>query len=107
MKHISNPLLVAILSQVAVAAASATVSWLPNPEPDIAGYRVYYKPTDTNAMTTVWTTNTSVRVDHLKQGRTYVFYVTAINTSKLESLPSESVRYTPTMLPIAKLNLAP
>jgi fibronectin type 3 domain-containing protein len=65
---------------------TATLSWNPNTEPDVAGYRVYVglasgvygPPIDAGHLTTLQVTN-------LALGQTYYFVVTAVNTSNLES----------------------
>lgn len=81
------------LTTMAAWAASATVSWLPNPEPDIASYRVYYHASDTNAVQTVSTTNTQTLVDGLVPGKLYLFRVSALNTAQFESPRSATVSY--------------
>jgi hypothetical protein len=72
-------------------ADSVLVSWSPNPETDISGYKVYYKNTTTGLTSSVQSTNAFAVVSGLNIGVTYIFYVTAWNTANLESDPSDSV----------------
>lgn len=72
-----------------------TVAWDPNPEPDIAGYRVYYGVAGsglTNIVNPVTSTQQSIL--SLVPQTPYWFYVTAVNTAGLESDPSEILTYT-------------
>jgi len=72
------------------------LAWDPNPEPDIAGYRLYsglitrcydkYVQVDAN-------TN-DVALLHLEPNTTYFFAVTAFNTAGLESLYSDELEIT-------------
>jgi hypothetical protein len=80
---------------LAIHPQSVTLSWIPNPEPDIAGYRVYYRATagDSSEVTDVGNT-TTFTVSNLVDGVTYVFSVTAYNSASLESQPSAEVSYT-------------
>ncbi|MEZ5329518.1 MAG: fibronectin type III domain-containing protein [Verrucomicrobiales bacterium] len=76
-------------------AAEVSVIWDANPEPDIAGYRVYRgmesgifpDTVDVGKMTTATLTN-------LIEGTTYYCVVTAYNTAGLESLPSAEISFT-------------
>ena len=85
----------------AFAEKSVTLTWPANPEPDIAGYFVYYGAASgayTNAVDAgIVTTNT---VPGLVEGTTYYFTVTAYNTLGLESDPATEVSFTiPTVVP--------
>ena len=87
-------LLLLIVVEIA-RAASVTLAWDPNTEPDIAGYRLYYGTPAGNFTTVVNTGNTTnTTVEGLQPGATYAFYVTCYNTSGLESEPSNVVTYT-------------
>lgn len=67
-------------------AGSVTVAWDPNPEPNIAGYTVYW-----GTQSGVYTASravvgaTSLTIPNLLDGRTYYFVVQAYNTSGLRS----------------------
>lgn len=76
-------------------AASVRVAWDPNPEHNIAGYRIYYGP-EPRAWTNVIDTGnqTTGTVTNLAHATTYFFYVTAYNTFQLESDPSDLLTHT-------------
>src|SRR4051812_16593763 len=71
------------------ATNSVTLAWDPNPEPDIAGYILYYGVASgiyTNSINVGHvTTNT---ISGLVEATTYFFVVTAYDTAGLESDPS-------------------
>lgn len=72
-----------------------TVAWDPNPETDIAGYRVYYGRAGTTVTNVVTPgTATQQQVVSLLPATQYWFYVTAFNTAGLESDPSQVLTYT-------------
>lgn len=77
-----------------LGAASVTLGWDPNPEPDIAGYRIYWRTNGgaylTNRFVAV-TNGTTGTVTNLSLGLTYRFVATAYNTSGLESDYSNEV----------------
>jgi hypothetical protein len=66
-------------------AASVTLSWNPNSEPDIAGYRVHYGTVAAPYSMTADVGTTSATINDLKNGVTYTFAVTAYNTAGGES----------------------
>jgi hypothetical protein len=67
-------------------AGQATVSWNPNSEGDLAGYKVHYGTQSHNYTQTVSVGNTTAAVlDGLTNGATYYFAVTAYDTSGNES----------------------
>ena len=70
---------------------AATLAWNPNPEPDIAGYKVYWG--DTNSSPTVLDVGkvTQRTFSNLTPNQTYFFYLTAYNTAGLESSASTTV----------------
>ena len=74
------------------AAQSVTLAWDPNPEPDIAKYKVYYGTQSGNPDQSFDAGNvTTTTVVNLADGTTYFFTVRAINTAGLESGPSNEV----------------
>lgn len=85
--------LVVSLALPAVAdAAGITVAWNANPESNIASYAVQYRPASgATRRLLVPATMTSVRVDNLTAGARYYISVVAINSSGLESAPSNEV----------------
>jgi hypothetical protein len=86
-------------------AQSVTLAWDPNPEPDIAGYILYYGLSSGNYTSTTNVGNrTTNTVSGLSSGVTYYFVVTAYNTSSLESDPSTEINYT---IPPAQANSPP
>ena len=74
--------------------AQITLTWNANPEPDIAGYKVY--ATDlANTNRTVFNVGSQTEASFEPvPGRSYSFAVTAYNTAGLESDPSSEVRFT-------------
>ena len=77
------------------AAESVTLAWDPNPDPTIAGYRLY-SGTGSRIYTQQLEVGnmTTTLVSNLADGRTYFFAVTAYNTAGAESIPSNEVSYT-------------
>ena len=87
--------------------AAVTLAWNANPEPDIAGYKLFWG--ETNATPTAIDVGnvTQAQVNDLVQGRTYRFYLTAYNTAGLESDASAAVIYTqPSPPPISVTTVA-
>ena len=77
-----------------VSAGTVTLTWNPNPEPDIAGYSLHYG-TAANPYSQVIDLNaTSAIVSNLITGVTYTFAVTAYNTGGGQSAYSQPVSYT-------------
>lgn len=67
-------------------AASVTLRWQANSEPDIASYNVYYgMETRTYGPPRPFGNVTSATVDNLTEGLTYFFSLTAVDTSGNES----------------------
>ena len=80
---------------VQAAPDRVTVAWDPNPETDIAGYRVYYGRVGTTVTNMVSPgTLTQQQVISLLPATQYWFYVTAFNAAGLESDPSQVLTYT-------------
>jgi len=88
--------LVFLLCSLAMThAATVMLAWDPNPEPDVAGYRIYYGSPPGNYTVVKDCGNvTNTVIEALEPGRTYAFYATCYNTSALESEPSNVVTYT-------------
>ena len=75
-----------------------TVLWDPNPEPDIAGYKVFYGTSsgDYTDCITVNSTQTSCEITGLPDGNTYYFAAKAFDASGQESeFSSEVSKYLP------------
>ena len=71
---------------------SVTVSWDPNTEADLAGYRVYYGTASRNYQVNVDVgLDTSKVIENLQSGIRYYFAVTAYDTANNESDFSEEV----------------
>ena len=87
---------------ISIVAAPGKLSmfWAPNPESDIAGYLVYRSidrntPIDnwTVLTSTVWT-RTTFTDQNVEPGKTYYYYLRAVDTSGNKSEPSEIVSET-------------
>ena len=80
------------LKSAVVLAGSATLSWSPNTENDLSGYRVYYGTESRNYQTKVDVKLDTVHiVENLQTGIRYYFAVTAYDTANNESDFSEEV----------------
>jgi len=89
------------------AVQSVTLAWDPNPESDVAGYRLLYRDATSEQVKVIDVgAETIVTVPDLREGRTYMFAVTAYNAAGLESLPSGELPYT-VPAPAAVLKLRP
>jgi fibronectin type 3 domain-containing protein len=77
-------------------SATVTLAWNANPEPNVAGYRLYYG-TASHAYTQVVAAgnSTTASVPNLVAGTVYYFAATAYNTAGNESLFSSEVAYAP------------
>ena len=89
-------------SQLSAAPAPGRISlfWPANAEPDVAGYLVY-RSTDANLPKDRWTvlttalgTRTTFIDENVDAGKTYYYYVVAVDTSGNKSRPSEVVSET-------------
>ena len=76
-------------------ANAATLRWDNNPEPDIAGYRIYLGETNTTPQRMDAGKTNAFSLAGLAAGKTYRIYVSAYNTANLESDPSQPITYTP------------
>lgn len=90
------------------AAPAVRIAWDPNPENNIAGYRIYFGQTSGGQTNIVEVGNNTVgSVTNLAFATSYFFYVTAYNVFGLESDPSETLNYTtPAFVPLS-LSLEP
>jgi fibronectin type 3 domain-containing protein len=84
--------LLALLFTLSLAAqsfdrATITFAWDANTEPDLAGYRLYVREGTNSYSRVASTTNTMCSVTFTNVAL-YSIYVTAVNTSTMESLPS-------------------
>ncbi len=81
-------------------AETATVSWDPNTENDLSGYKIYYGPSSINYDNVIDVGNTtSFTINGLVAGVIYFFVVTAYDFSGNESGFSKEVNFTPTQGP--------
>jgi fibronectin type 3 domain-containing protein len=82
------------LTLSAPATSSATLTWTPNTETDLASYRVYRSTTAGVYGSPIATipagTNTYI-VNGLAVGTTYFFRITAVDSANNESQPSNEV----------------
>jgi hypothetical protein len=101
-------------SQTASHATTVALSWNPNTEPDIAGYKVYYKADSSslpfNGIGAVEGSSpiealkqTSVNISGLDPNKAYFFAVTAYNTSGMESSYSDIYSIPETASPVTSL----
>jgi hypothetical protein len=84
----------AIFNPRALASASVTLAWDPSPG-QVAGYIIHTVRTNSQVITSDVGNTTTAAVNNLNSGEPYTFYVTAYNTNRAESDPSNSVNYTP------------
>ena len=71
---------------------SVTLVWDRNPEPDIAGYNVYYGRISGDYTRLVTVTDPTAMIG-VKGSKTVYFAVTAYNTNGVESALSEEVHW--------------
>ncbi len=77
------------------ANKSVKISWDPNTEADLAGYKVYYGTRSGQYDRVIDVGKvTQYRIDNLQPGKTYYFVVTAYDTANNESSPSKEVSAT-------------
>jgi hypothetical protein len=86
-------------------AAQAGFSWLPNPEPNLAGYKIHYGTTSRNYTSVIEVGLPALvdgrvhgNVDGLQEGQTYYFAATAFTATE-ESGYSTEVEYTVSQQP--------
>jgi fibronectin type 3 domain-containing protein len=82
------------------ALGRLSVFWSASPEPDIAGYYIY-RSTDPNLPKDAWTkltptlyTRTTFTDENVEVGKTYYYYVVAVDTAGNVSPPSEVISET-------------
>ena len=89
-------LLLGLGSARSALGGQVILAWDPNPEPDVAGYRLYY-----GFASGVYTANVDAgnaathTIDGLDDGRTHYFAVTAYDRAGNESGYSNEVSFTP------------
>jgi len=77
-------------------AAPITLAWSAAPDPDVAGYAVYYGLVSQSAVTRVNVgANLSCKITNLIANLTYRIYAVSYNAAGLESIPSDELLYTP------------
>ncbi|HQL91633.1 MAG TPA: fibronectin type III domain-containing protein [Syntrophales bacterium] len=87
--------LLTILFAEPSGAATVTVAWDPNPEPTVAGYRLYYGTSSRYYTNSVDVSNsTRCTISALVEGVTYYMAVTAYDTSGNQSGYSNEIVYT-------------
>lgn len=89
-------LLLAVLSLLVPAAhaGQVTVAWDPNPEPEVAGYKVYYGTTSGSYTASIDAGSaTSAVISGLQDGATYFFSAVAYDASNNESGFSSEITY--------------
>lgn len=75
-----------VLAGAVAADQSVTLAWDPNPEPDVAGYIVYYGTVSRNYPFHTNVGNvTTATIYGLREGVTYYFAIAATNSTGLES----------------------
>ena len=81
--------------QIGPAPGRLSIFWVANPETDLAGYLVYRStdatlPKDrwTNLTTALWT-RTTFADENVEPGKTYYYYIKAVDTSGNRSQPSD------------------
>ncbi len=99
MKKLSVIILSLILSIVIVLGATKTYSvvlgWGANPDPTVAGYKIYTGGSTRNYTNVIMLGKvTSGKIPNIVPGQPYYFAVTAYNSNGLESVYSPEVIYT-------------
>ncbi len=106
MKKLLSILVSTVLVCGVVYAASVSLEWDANSEPDLLGYKAYY---DTNIIDVG--NKTKIIITNLVNGNTYTFTVTAYNVAGFESERSDAITYivptnNPTNAPTPVLNFS-
>ncbi len=78
------------LSAASALAPEVGLTWNPNAESDLAGYKLY-RGTSPGQYDTIVTTTDTMVISPTISGQTNYFAVTAFNTNNLESEPSNVV----------------
>ena len=83
-----------LLAQDASANQSVSFAWMPNSEPDVAGYKVYYGVASRSYSNAVDAGNaTTATVSNLATGTTYYFALVAYNTLGVQSAYTSELVY--------------
>jgi hypothetical protein len=86
-------LCLSLSTSFSLVAAQVGLAWDPNPEPDIAGYRVHQGSSSGSYSTAIDVgLVTQTQIPDLVAGECYYYVVTAYNSRGLESRPSNEVR---------------
>ena len=95
------PLIVpATAADLPATPPSINLIWNANPEPELAGYKVYYGTASGVYTQSVDIGNqTAATLTNLSVGVTYFSVVTAYDAQRLESPPSVEISFTPAALP--------
>ena len=81
-------------------ARDVTLAWLPNEEPDILGYRIWYGSESENYIESIDVGNqTQFTITGLENDKKYFYAVTVYNTANRESGFSEEISY-PSNMPV-------
>ena len=94
LKFILSVIFLFINLTVPVYAIDITLQWSPNNEPELAGYRVFYREEGQsyNYDTPYWeTTNNFCTIYDLDETKTYYFVVRAFDANEFESTNSNEV----------------
>jgi hypothetical protein len=83
-----------LLTASTLRAATVTASWNPNPEPDIAGYKLLYGTGSGSYSSSVDVGNVTSYVLSVSAGQTYFFTVQAYNTAGMQSSYSTEASFT-------------
>lgn len=96
VKFIYSLLLLLLLTGVSFGQVTnkVTVAWDLNPEADVTGYNTYYGVVGLGVTNKLSIPAPPQSITNLVWGSTYWFYVTATNTSGLESDPSTVLTHT-------------
>lgn len=91
-RRVCAGLIVGLTIPAASGFQSLTLAWDANQEPDVAGYILYYGDACGHYTNSIDVGNVTTTIaSNLVEGASYFFAVTAYNTSRLESAPSNEV----------------
>lgn len=88
----------------AAVPATVTLGWTASPDSTVTGYVLYYRSATTTNRVDVGSALMCI-IPNLGAGTTYTFYATAYNSDLVESVPSNSVDYTPSLSPLPPQDL--
>ena len=87
-----------------MSAIPITLAWDGSPDPEVAGYALYYGVLNSSITNRVdLGTTTSATISNLHAGSNYIFFVVAYSAAGIESVPSNLLPYTP--LALSRLRL--